>query len=168
MSPKTQAPRRASILLAAALAASPLPSLATDLTSTFNVTATVLASCTLTAGNVVFGNYAAAQLDATGTLSVTCTTGASYVIALDAGSGTGATVATRRMTHSVSSAQTLAYSLYRDASRALVWGTTAGVNLYAGVGTGSAQSITVYGRAAGAQYPEAGAYTDTVTATITY
>ncbi|HET9976431.1 MAG TPA: spore coat U domain-containing protein [Burkholderiaceae bacterium] len=156
------------ILAAVALAAMPLRAAATDLSSTFNVTATVLATCTLSAGNVAFGNYAAGQLDATGTLSVTCTTGASYVIGLDAGTGSGATVATRRMTNGANSAQTLAYSLYRDASRALVWGTTLGVNVYAGVGTGSAQSVTVYGRVAGAQYPESGAYTDTVTATITY
>lgn len=160
--------RAAQLLSALVLAALPLRAAATDLTSTFNVTATVLASCTLSAGNVAFGNYSSTQLDATGTLSVTCTTGAAYVIGLDAGSGSGATVATRRMTHSTNSAQTLAYSLYRDASRALVWGTTAGVNLYAGVGTGSTQSVTIYGRVAGAQYVEAGAYTDTVTATITY
>jgi len=67
-------------------------------TSTFQVTATVASSCTVTATSLAFGNYTLAQLDGTSTITATCTNGTTYTIGLDAGTFSGATTSTRRMT----------------------------------------------------------------------
>lgn len=75
------------------------------------VTAEVIASCTVSANPLAFGNYSLAQIDQTTTLSVTCTNGTPYSISLDAGAGAGATTAVRKMT---SGADTLDYSLYKE------------------------------------------------------
>ena len=64
----------------------------------------------------------------------------------------------------------LAYDLFRDAARLLPWGdgTTLGARL-PGVGTGSAQNLTVYGRIPAAQASAgAGDYGDSVIVTVEY
>jgi spore coat protein U-like protein len=60
------------------------------------------------------------------------------------------------------------YGLYRDAARSLAWGATTGVNTASGTGTGTTQTLTVYGRVAPQTTPKAGTYTDTIVATVTY
>ena len=47
-------------------------------TSTFQVTATVASSCTVTATSIAFGNYTLAQLDNSSTITATCTNGTTY------------------------------------------------------------------------------------------
>ena len=84
---------------------------------------------------------------------------------MNAGTGSGATVTTRKMTNS---SNTLSYSIYRDSNRTNVWGVTSGSNVLTGTGTGAAQSINVYGRIPVNQTAPAAAYTDTVTVTVTY
>ena len=135
---------------------------ATD-TANMTVDATVVASCTITVNSLNFGDYNLSQLDGTATISPTCTNGTSYSIALDAGTGTGATTTTRKMTNG---ANTLNYSLYQDSGRTTVWGT--GNDDLDGTGSGSAQNITVYGRIPADQSAPAGTYTDTVIVTITF
>lgn len=107
----------------------------------------------------------ATNLDATGTIGVQCTNSTPYAIGLSAGGGTGATVAARLMT---SGAQTIPYGLYRDANRSQVWGVTNAVDTQGATGSGSVQSFTYYGRVAPIASPLAGAYTDTVSVTVTY
>ena len=153
-------------LLYAGVAIGPACAQAATTGATFNVTATVVASCTVSASNVAFGNYGAAQTDATGTLSATCTNLTAYTVGLDAGTGSGASVSSRKMTGP--SSQTLDYTLYQDTTRLVVWGNTVGVDTVAGVGNGGTQTITVSGRVPAAQYPGAGSYSDTVTVTVTY
>ena len=140
-------------------------------TDTFDVTATIIASCTISANNLAFGNYdplAAGDLDQTTTISVTCSNGAPYNIQLNGGSVTG-NVAGRRMDHDTAPANTLDYSLFRDAGRTQNWGVTNGTDTVAGTGNGAAQVVTVYGRiTAGQTTPIIGNYTDTVTATVEY
>lgn len=46
--------------------------------------------------------------------------------------------------------------------------TVTGVDTLSGTGNGTTQTVTVYGRAPAPQLPIAGAYTDTVTVSITY
>jgi len=106
------------------------------------------------------------NIDVTATVSPTCTNTTPYTISLDVGSGAGATVAARRMTGPASA--TVAYSLYRDAARTLVWGVTSGTDTVAGTGNGTAQPITVYGRVPPQSSSAPGGYTDVVTATVTY
>lgn len=133
-------------------------------TTSFSVTATVLAFCAVSAAPLVFGNYSAAQLDGHTTVTVTCTSGTGYQVGLDAGTGNGASVATRRMTGS----GLLNYTLYTDSSRTTVFGNTVGTNTVSGTGSGVVQSIDVYGRIPAGQYPAGGLYSDTITVSVTY
>lgn len=133
--------------------------------STMAVSATVQATCFINANPLAFGTYVSAQLDATTTIGVNCTNTTTYNVSLDAGGGAGATVAQRKMSNG---SQTLNYTIFSDAARSNVWGSTISTNTVAGTGTGSAQTLTVYGRIPGGQLPTPGAYADTLTATITY
>lgn len=159
--------RTASIVAALALAGG--ANAGTD-TTTFNVTITVTSTCNIHTGpttNVVFGTVAstATAVPATGGLTIDCTSLTPYTIALDNGQHGGAGPV-RAMQNGTN---TVGYQLYQDSAHSLVWGSTtgAGGNVYAGVGTGSAQSVSVYGLVSSANSP-AGSYTDTVTATVSY
>ncbi len=159
---------RISLLVAAAALAtclSPAKSQAATATSAIAVSATVLSFCTITAAPLIFGNYTSVTLDGTTTVTVVCTLSTPYQVTLNAGTGTGATVAVRKLTNG---AVTLNYSLYSDAARATVWGATIGTDSVGGTGTGLTQALTVYGRIPAGQFPTPGAYSDVVTATITY
>ncbi|MET0935649.1 MAG: spore coat protein U domain-containing protein, partial [Luteibacter sp.] len=63
------------------------------------------------------------------------------------------------------------YQLYRNATRtaADIWGSTTGTggNVFAGTGSGTVQTVPVYGRVPSTNFP-AGSYADVITATITY
>ena len=63
---------------------------------------------------------------------------------------------------------TLDYGLYTDVGRATNWGNTVGDDAVTGTGSGAAQTLTVYGQIPAGQLIEIGAYTDTITATVTY
>lgn len=168
--PAHRLPIRAAVfglLLASTLTLAPRAAQAQTATGSFNVTATVGSTCAVSATNVAFGAYTASQLDASGALSVTCTVGTTYAVGLSAGTGTGATVAARRMTGP--SSQTLIYSLYQDALRTTPWGNTGGIDTVAGIGTGTTQTLSVYGRVPAAQLSAgAGSYSDTITVTVSY
>jgi spore coat protein U-like protein len=131
------------------------------------VTATVQATCVVSANALAFGTYTGSQLDGSTTLSVTCTNTTPYTVALDAGTYSGATTSTRRLTGSVSGSS-LGYQLYSNAGRTTAWGSDDGTDTVAGTGNGSAQTLNVYGRITTAQYPDPGSYSDTVVATLTY
>jgi spore coat protein U-like protein len=157
-----------SALAVALTFALPATTLAATKTATFTVTATVISDCTIvSASNINFGNVGvmASNTDATGTLSVTCTTGTPFNLELDAGTGTGSTLTNRLMANG---SNTLQYQLYRDSARTNVWGTTIGTDTSAATGTGSAANFTVYGRMPPQPTPAVGTYTSTVTATIAF
>ena len=135
-------------------------------TTTFQVTVVIPASCTITASNLSFGNYTGIQLNATSAVTVNCTNLAPFNIGLNAGTATGATVTTRKMTGP--SAATLNYSMFRDSGRTLNWGNTVGTDTLQATGTGAAVQYTVYGQIPAGQFPRVGAYTDTIIATATY
>jgi len=137
-------------------------------TSTFAVQMTVTATCTVnSAATLNFGTQGvlSANVDQTSTIQVTCTNTTPYNIGLNAGTGTGATVATRKMT---SGANTVNYTLYSNSGRTTVWGNTVGTDTQAATGNGSAQSYTVYGRVPAQTAPAPGSYADTITVTVTY
>jgi len=145
------------------------PAWAVTATGSFTVQITIQASCvfvsattlTFTAVGVI-----AANDDASTTLSVQCTNTTPYNIGLSAGLGTGATVASRKMTGTGGALVT--YTLYSDTNRTTVWGQTVGTDTVSASGTGAAQSYTVYGRVPVQTTPAPGAYTDTITVTVTY
>jgi spore coat protein U-like protein len=150
----------------AGLGLSDWPAAAATAITTYNVTATVQATCLISGNNLGFGTYTGSVIAATTTVSVTCTNGTTYNVGLNPGTATGATVTTRSMigpggaTHS--------YALYQDSSHTTNWGQTVGTDTKSGTGNGSAQTLTIYGNLAAGQYPTPGSYTDTITATITY
>lgn len=135
----------------------------------FLVTATVIDACQLTANNHDFGNYSsisATDLDATSTIEVTCTNGTSYTVELNAGTTSGSTIAARLMTDG---SNTLGYNLYTTSGRTTVWGDGTGASVtVAGTGSGSLQTLTVYGQVTAGQAVPVGSYSDTVTATVNF
>jgi spore coat protein U-like protein len=135
-------------------------------TASLGVTATVVASCSVTGSSVAFGNYTSSQLDQSTNVAVLCTTGTTYTVGLDAGVGSGASTSVRKMTGP--GGATLSYQLSRDVAHATNWGNAVGTDTSAGIGTGLSQNVTVYGRIPSGQLPGAGSYTDTVTVTLTY
>jgi spore coat protein U-like protein len=146
-------------------------------TTSFTVTATVVNDCIISSTNIAFGNYdptTAAALTATGGVSAKCTKGDAVSVALNqgtnpAGSSTAA-VPARQM---ISGTNVLPYHIYIAASPSTTeWGSGAvGTNEPAAqtaASVNTALTFTTYGSLpAGADVP-AGAYTDTVTATVTF
>lgn len=149
-------------------------------TTVFAVSATVVSGCIINlASTMAFGNYVAGTgiIDQTSTIAMRCTSATPYGIGLNAGTGTGSTIAQRRMS-SATVAGSLQYNLYTTATRNVVWnnravpratGTTQG-----GVGTGLANVInhTVYGRLQDSAISQAARpasnYASTITVTVTY
>jgi|SRR5215831_3983802 len=142
---------------------------ATTTTSTFSVDVTIVAQCLInSASNLSFGSsqgVLSANVDQTSTIVVQCTNTTAYDIGLDAGTGSGASVATRKLTHS---GATINYSLYTNIGRSTVWGNTVSTDTVSATGNGAAQSYTVYGRIPPQTTPAPAAYTDTITVTVTY
>ncbi len=135
-------------------------------TATFPVTADVLTNCNVTANNLNFGSYSGVELDSTTSLTATCSNGTPYTVGLSAGTSTGATVAARVMTGP--GTDLLAYSLSQDAGHTINWGDTVGTDTVPGTGTGAAQPLTVFGRVPASQFVGPGAYSDTITVTLTF
>ena len=134
-------------------------------TSTFAVTESAPATCSSSVGSLAFGTYAGASRNAQSTLSLTCSSGTAYTIALSTGSNFSG--GTRRMKSAVN--QFINYALYSDSARLVPWGTGAsGGSTVGGSGTGSAQSLTIYGTAPAATVPSPGSYSDSVVVTVTY
>lgn len=137
-------------------------------TTTFQVAATVASNCIVSAGNLAFGTYdplAASPVASTSQISVRCTLGTGYSIGLDAGGGSGATVAARLMAQG---AATLTYGLYQDSGHTTVWGNTPGTDTVSGTGTGLSVNHPVYGQLPPGQNVSTGGYTDTITVSINY
>jgi spore coat protein U-like protein len=144
--------------------------LAAQTTITFAVTATVVASCSLSATPLAFGSsinvLSGSNVDGTSVITATCTNGSAYTIGLNAGTASGATVTTRKMT---SGANSLNYALYTDAGRSTNWDNIGGTTVVSGTGTGAGVNHTVYGRIPSGQTTiPAGAYADTITVTIDF
>lgn len=139
--------------------------------TTFLVSATVLDVCAVVASPLAFGNYTPSSPtpnDITSTITVTCTAGLDYTIALDQGTTMGADITHRLMVDADDN--TLGYGIYTDNTYGTVWGDGTSTTSTVGpiTGNGTAQGRTVYGRITAGQYVPSGAYTDTVTVTVTY
>lgn len=147
-------------------------------TTTFQVTATVLARCAVSASALNFGNYnpGAGNVDvsATNNISVNCTRGTGYTVGLNPGLAPSATVTSRRMRSAAAPAEELAYSLFTTAARTTNWGDTVATGAPTGTGSGfgTAATFTVHGRipdtAANQNALVAADYADTITVTVTY
>ncbi len=136
-------------------------------TTSFNVTATVPTTCSVATNDLDFGmaGTLAANIDASTTVSPSCTSGAAYHVGLNGGLS-GATDPTRRKM--TKAAESVLYGLYRDAARSLPFGDVIGSNTVSGVGSGLAQSVPVFGRIPPQPTPSPGGYSDTIIVTLTY
>lgn len=154
----------------------PVTAQAATATGTLTVQMTISTSCTISAATLNFGSLPgtaviAGATNASVNVSVTCTNGSPYSIAMN--NGANASGSQRRMTNGASF---INYNLYTDAGRTSPWTTatssttcTSTNSCYLGTGNGSAQSVPVYGQVpAVGSAPTASTYTDTVTMTITY
>ena len=123
--------------------------------------AAAAAECNVSPQGVSFGNYdplGGAAVDGVGNVNVSCDVQTSFTVSLGTGNGT---VEDRRMT---APAAQLAYNLYADPSRLVVWGEGgSGVS-----SNGTNVDLTVYGRIPGAQNVPANAYVDSVIVTVTF
>lgn len=148
---------------------------AADVTGNLSASSTVVNNCTVSTAPVAFGDYDpvsandATARDATGTVTVTCTSGAAATVKLGQGANAdpGSTDAAplRRLTDGTNF---LSYQLYSDAGRTTVWGNDGATDVDH-TGTGAAVDLTVYGRiAAGQNTVPAGSYTDTVLVTVSF
>ena len=153
------------------LMTAPTAALAATATANLSVTATVINNCVISTAPVAFGNYdpvnvnAAADLDASGTVTSACTKGSTATIGL--GLGSNASGSTRRMTDG--SGNFLTYELYQEAAETTIWGTAGGGLLSPPAAPSkAARNFTVYGEVAANQDITAGAYTDTVVATVNF
>ncbi|MDX1549278.1 MAG: spore coat U domain-containing protein [Lysobacter spongiicola] len=164
-------------LLATAFAAAlALPAAHAADNQDFQVLIDIDASCdVVSTDNVDFDTQLAAPgtVDATGGVTVQCTRDQAYNVQLDGGQNSGNDVSDRRMLHA-NGTDTIAYQLYQDAGRSTPWGETDGTDTVSGTGTGFGsgapynQDHTVYARATLAGTELAGAYEDTIKATVTF
>jgi spore coat protein U-like protein len=137
-------------------------------TTTFDVSVTAVAACSVTATGITFPDYnGIGYVDGTGDVTVTCSNGVSYNIALDGGLQH---TTWRRVTDGTNY---LNYDLWKDFGQTSIWGDSDFENTYptgssyADTGTGTAQAHTVWGALFGGPQPP-GAYSDTVTVTVHY
>lgn len=144
-------------------------------TTTMPVQMVIAASCTVGSTTLDFGTQTlidiGANIDATATLTVTCTNDTPYNVALNEGLHDGGSGINARKMQIGATTDRVNYQLYRDAGRTNVWGvTTAGSpDVVSGTGNGDGQAITVYGRVPTGQVnPKIGTYNDTVTVTVNY
>lgn len=150
--------------------------------TTFTVSATVQANCTITATALAFGNYdptASASTIVPSTVTVTCTKGAGSFIGLD--NGKYADTGTQRKMQSADNSK-LNYNLYQpttsvagaacptSTASAVAWGNTSTTGLNIGVAPdNTARTYNVCGNIpAGQNVPAGNQYTDTVTATVNF
>ncbi|MEN9759335.1 MAG: hypothetical protein RLZZ281_601 [Pseudomonadota bacterium] len=151
------------ITIASILASTSAASYAASGTTSFDVSIQVLSSCSISASNLTFSSISTgttSNTDATSSLTVNCSNGTPYSIALGNGNNYSGG---RRMTNGSTN---INYYLYTDSGRSTQWNA---ISMQSGTGNGSDQNFTVYGRVpSGQSVPYAGAYSDTVIATITY
>ena len=141
-------------------------------TGTLDISANVVAVCTVTTSPVNFGDVTGElpETYANGDVTVNCPEGQAYNIALDAGlyyDGNYRFVG--------SSSPEVPYMLFKEAARSNEWGDSDFSNTFpygssiADTGTGVAQAHTVYGVLSGfSSVPAGTALTDAVTVTVHY
>lgn len=143
--------------------------------TTFNVSANVAASCSVSATALAFGAYnpsSTTALTQTSTITLNCTKGTAFTVALDAGQN-ASTGFSRRMIGATNGGY-LNYQLYTNNTHSTVWGdgssTSTSTVTGTGTGPGTANQITetVYGQIPSGQNVSVDSYSDTIQVTLTY
>jgi spore coat protein U-like protein len=139
-------------------------------------TATLSSTCNVSATTLDFGSSGstiASAINATATITAQCTNATPYSIGLN--NGVNASGSQRRMQLGATG-QYVNYNLYTDSGHTHGWSTTSSASSCTGgastcslgTGTGSNQSVTVYGQVPGQTAPASGTYDDTVVVTVTF
>lgn len=147
------------------------PALAATATNTMPVSVNVINSCTVAATPMSFGAPTAigsANIDTTSTITLTCTNGAVYDVALD--NGLNSASGQRYMSNGAATPVKVPYNVSSVSAGGANWGSTTGTNTVSGsAGTSGLVTLTAYGRIpSSATSVGAGSYTDTVTVTVTF
>lgn len=135
---------------------------------TFQVTATVINDCLIGASPLSFGNQGVLNAAARSTtvLSVKCSNGTAYQVALNGGSN-GSLQAGRQMLNT-NTGEKIGYRVSRTLD-GTVWGDGSnGTDILSGTGTGAAQAVNVYGSVPKQATPSPGNYQDRITATLVF
>jgi spore coat protein U-like protein len=143
---------------------------ASTVNGTLNVSANVTAgACTVNNPTLSFGPLSFPLLNgvtSVGTITVTCASGVQY--AIDLSNGTRTTDGGRALV-GPDGASFITYNLYTEPAYSQVWGTGLGGVRVAGVGTGLAQPVPVYGLIPIQPAPPVqGQYLDTVVITVAF
>lgn len=135
-------------------------------TFSFQARATVVNDCRIMASELAFGvaRVLNAAVRANAALGVQCTAGTAYQVSLNGGLNGGG--GQRRMRNGATG-EMVGYGI-SAAYDGADWGAGAGGAPVAGTGTGSVQTLTLYGRVSAQTTPSPGDYKDTVTATLVF
>ena len=163
----------ASALFVAVGSAAPSMAVAGNTSTTFQISASVPSSCTISTTALNFGTYdRVIGSNVTATVTTNCSVNASAQIML--GQGLNSDTASsndsplrRLKNENGGTINYLSYTLYQNSGKTTIWGnsTNTGVNV---VGNGNNQVSSVYGAITAGQSLPAGTYTDTVVANITF
>ncbi|MEK5768246.1 MULTISPECIES: spore coat U domain-containing protein [Acinetobacter] len=131
------------------------------------VPALTFADCNVSSSGVSFGNYdvfTANANESTGELIVTCSVETAYTLQLDP--GRSGNFIQRNM---LNGTEPLAYNIYSDGAKNLVWGDGTGGSVTKNGQTGATKEThTLYGRIPARQNVLAGNYSDTIIVTIVF
>ena len=134
------------------------------------VTLEVVVQCHVTATDLNFGAIASNSTTPVlgqATIDLTCGSGTSAEIALDAGTSPGNNTSRRQMLHDVGRGR-LDYDLFQDAGRTVNWGDRSGTDTLEVLFEGKLRVLPIYGQIpAGQRVPE-GNFSDMITITVHY
>ena len=162
--------RKIALTLAALGAVVATPALAATATNTMPVSVNVINSCTVAATPMAFGAPTAiggANIDTTSTITLACTNGSTYDVALD--NGLNAASGQRYMSNGAATPVKIPYNVSAASAGGANWGSAVGTTVTGSAGTSGAVVLTAYGRIpSSATSVGAGSYSDTVTVTVTF
>jgi len=145
----------------------PAAAMAQQATANLEVSITIVDGCLINAATLAFAPQivgVTSVVDDAASVTLNCTAGTDYELGF--GLGQYANGTQRRMQDS--GTNYVNYQIYTAAERTTILGEVGGGNTITGQGTGSAATVSVYGRVPGGQTVVAGSYTDQVLMTLQY
>ena len=134
------------------------------------VTLEVVATCHVTATDLNFGAIASnspTPVLGQATIEMTCGSGTSAEIALDAGTSPGNNTSRRQMLNDAGKGR-LDYDLFQDSGRTTHWGDRSGRDTLEILFEGTLRAVPIYGQIPAGQRALEGDYSDMITVTVTY